>query len=184
MQMHDSDAGSAQPNPETEQFMQSPIGPFHGQQEKLHTSAIFECEPTSSTSRTQSGSAGSTTISHSGTQRVHALAEPRKSASSTRNRFVKVRLSPAEYSDLATRADAQGTTLCEHIRQQLLVVHETLDVQSEIRALRDQIGRDVPSESDNPLTLEAVLILRELAASRDTQILARVRAQMSAGRPA
>lgn len=103
---------------------------------------------------------------------------------SARNKFVKVRLSPAEYADVLKRADAEGLTLCEHIRQQLLAVHEALDVRSELRALRDQVAGGATPTDTEPLSLEAVLILRELAAGRDAHILGRVRAQLVAGRAA
>lgn len=97
---------------------------------------------------------------------------------SARNKFVKVRLSPEEYADVLTRADARGLTLCEHIRQQLLAVHEALDVRHELRTLRDQMAGVATPTAKDPLAQEAVLILRELAAGRDAQILGRVRAQM------
>lgn len=102
---------------------------------------------------------------------------------SARNKFVKVRLSPDEYADVRRRADAEGATLCEHIRQQLLEGHEQLDVLDELRALRGQMASRpaVPAGSDL-LAMEAVLLLRELAAARDAQILGRVRAQLAAGR--
>lgn len=104
---------------------------------------------------------------------------------SARSKFVKVRLSQDEYADVLKRADAAGITLCEHIRQQLLEVHEQLDVRDELRALRDQMTATptTPAGTD-PLALETLLLLRELAAARDAQILGRVRAQLAAGRAA
>jgi hypothetical protein len=104
---------------------------------------------------------------------------------SARNKFVKVRLSPDEYNDVLKRADTQGLTMCEHIRTQLLTVHEQLDLRSELSTLRDQLTASSATPTDtNPLALEAVLILRELAAGRDAQILGRVRSQLAAGRAA
>lgn len=103
---------------------------------------------------------------------------------SARNKFVKLRLSAAEHADVLKRADAQGLTMCEHIRQQLLAVHENLDVRDELRALRGQVLSGPPAAGADPLALEAALILRELAAGRDAHILARVRAQLNAGRAA
>jgi len=100
---------------------------------------------------------------------------------SARNRFVKVRLSPDEYRDVLRRADTDGLTMCEHIRQQLLGAHDQLDLQAELAALRAQLGAIQTSRasSGDPLVLEAVLLLRELAAARDAQMLTRVRAQLS-----
>jgi hypothetical protein len=104
---------------------------------------------------------------------------------SARSKFVKVRLNPDEYADVLKRADVAGTTMCEHIRQQLLEVHAQLDVRDELRALRDQMAATpTASAGTDPLALETVLLLRELAAARDAQILARVRAQLNSGRAA
>lgn len=100
---------------------------------------------------------------------------------SARNKFVKVRLSLDEYAEVAKRADAQGFTMCEHIRQQLSAVHRALDVRSELSALRAQVTQGTTPTANDSLALETVLILRELAAGRDAQILGRVRAQLKAG---
>jgi len=100
---------------------------------------------------------------------------------SARNKFVKVRLDQKEYADVLKRADEQGLTMCEHIRQQLLQVHEALDMRQELRTLRDQVASAAPAAND-PMALETLLILRELAVSRDAQILGRVRAQLNAGK--
>lgn len=104
---------------------------------------------------------------------------------SARNKFVKLRLSPTEYADVLKRADFAGLTMCEHIRQQLLTVHQQIDVRAELSALRGQlpVTSATPASTD-PQALETLLILRELAAGRDAQILARVRAQLAAGRVA
>jgi hypothetical protein len=103
---------------------------------------------------------------------------------SARSKFVKVRLSPDEYADVLKRADVAGTTMCEHIRQQLLEVHAQLDVRDALVALRDQVAATPTPAGSDPLALETVLLLRELAAARDAQILARVRAQLNSGRAA
>ncbi|MFM0354121.1 hypothetical protein PQR12_11595 [Paraburkholderia nemoris] len=90
-----------------------------------------------------------------------------------RNRFVKVRLSPAEYADVRTRADFDGLTMCEHIRQQLLAVHEQLDLRAELAALRGHIATPHKPAGEE-FAAEAVLLLRELLAGRDAQALGRV----------
>lgn len=157
--------------------MQSVIPASTSQAKKVHTPATGVAGAFAPQTPALTGLARSTTLQHSGPQVGH---EPRNTNKSTRNRFVKVRLSSSEYADVATRADVAGVTLCEHIRQQLLVVHELLDVRTELRALRDHMASDTPAVAD-PLAQEAVLILRELAVGRDAQILSRVRAQMRAG---
>lgn len=104
---------------------------------------------------------------------------------SERSRFIKVRVSENEYKTLRQRADAQGVTMSEHVRGTVTAVHESLDVAAELAALR-QLVRQAPGSSTatpgNGASVEQremLLLLRELAAARDAQILARVRAQLT-----
>lgn len=98
-----------------------------------------------------------------------------------RNRFVKVRLSPKEYGEVARRADGAGVTLCEHIRQQVLSVHAQLDMTAELSSLRTLVAIPSKSEPSGELfAAEALLLLRELVAGRDAQILGRVAQRLDA----
>lgn len=160
--------------------MKSVIPASTSQAKRVHTPATGVAGAFAPQTRMQPGLAQSTPINHSGPHFGHDPQKTSKNKAGTRNRFVKLRLSPNEYVDVATRADAAGVTLCEHIRQQLLAVHESLDVRHELNALRDQLAGGASSASE-VLAQEAVLILRELAAGRDAHILSRVRAQMAVG---
>lgn len=100
---------------------------------------------------------------------------------SERSRFIKVRVNEDEYKTLRQRADAQGVTMSEHVRATVTAVHQSLDVATELAALRQQV-RQAPSAPANGAgneQREMLLLLRELAAARDAQILARVRAQLA-----
>lgn len=109
---------------------------------------------------------------------------------SERSRFIKIRVNEGEYKTLRQRADAQGVTMSEHVRSTVTAVHQSLDVAAELAALRNQV-RQVPSAAAAPGNgtdtdqREMLLLMRELAAARDAQILARVRAQLAprVGRP-
>lgn len=103
---------------------------------------------------------------------------------SERSRFIKVRVSENEYKALRQRADAQGVTMSEHVRSTVAVVHQSLDVVAELAALRSQVRQTqapAATQADGASTdqREMLLLLRELAAARDAQILARVRAQLA-----
>eukprot|EP01036_Dinobryon_divergens_P049389 gene49389-66176_t len=106
-------------------------------------------------------------------------------AMSERSRFIKVRVSDSEYRELRKRADEHGVTMSEHVRDTVTAVHQATDVAAELSELRGQVrhlvemgrGRDEPSVGEQR---EMLLLLRELAAARDAQILARVRAQLAA----
>lgn len=101
---------------------------------------------------------------------------------SERSRFIKVRVSDGEYRTLRQRADAQGVTMSEHVRATVTAVHESLDVVAELAALRQQMRQapSAPATSTGTDQREMLLLLRELAAARDAQILGRVRAQLAA----
>lgn len=101
---------------------------------------------------------------------------------SERSRFIKIRVSDGEYKSLRQRADVEGVTMSQHVRATVTAVHESLDVAAELAALRQQM-RQAPSAPANGAGTdqrEMLLLLRELAAARDAQILARVRAQLAA----
>ena len=105
-----------------------------------------------------------------------------------RSQFIKVRVNRDEYRDIQQRADGLGQTLSEYVRDTVTAVHATVDVVAALDSLRRQClalatptagssnGKVVPEH--DALTSESVLILRELAAARDAQILTRVRAKL------
>lgn len=103
---------------------------------------------------------------------------------SERSKFIKLRVSETEYRTLRQRADAQGVTMSEHVRATVTSVHKNVDVAAELAGLRQQLRQPVTSvvsASSVPADTEQremLLLLRELAAARDAQILARVRAQL------
>ncbi|CAM3531596.1 Mobilization protein [Bordetella sputigena] len=99
-----------------------------------------------------------------------------------RSRFIKVRVSDGEYKALRQRADAQGVTMSEHVRATVTAVHDSLDVAVELAALRQQVklAPGAPVNGTSTEHREMLLLLRELAAARDAQILARVRARLAA----
>lgn len=101
---------------------------------------------------------------------------------SGRSKFIKVRVSEGEYKTLRQRADAQGVTMSEHVRATVAAVHESLNVAAELAALRQQVRPEpsAPADGASVEQREMLLLLRELAAARDAQMLVRVRAQLAA----
>jgi hypothetical protein len=156
--------------------MQSVIPASTSQAKKVHTPAISDSGAFAPETRTGSGFArGPSQISAVHNQATQGSpAAPRPSA---RSKFIKVRVSPDEYSMIAHQADIASQPMSEYVREQVLAVHATLDLKAELATLRGLLGAPVQSTGDT-LALEAVLLLRELAAARDAQILSRVRAQL------
>lgn len=107
---------------------------------------------------------------------------------SVRSEFIKVRVSRDQHRDIQKRADALGLSLSEYVRETVTTVHTTVDVVAELKSLRNQClmlatpsagcSNGKAAAEHNALTNESVLILRELAAARDAQILTRVRAKL------
>ncbi len=99
-----------------------------------------------------------------------------------RSRFIKIHVSDGEYKSLRQRADAEGVTMSQHVPATGTAGHESLDVAAELAALRQHV-RQAPSAPANGAGIEQremLLLIHELAAASDAQILARVRAQMAA----
>jgi hypothetical protein len=105
-----------------------------------------------------------------------------------RSQFIKVRVTRDEHRDIQRRADGLSLTMSEYVRDTVTAVHERLDVVATLNALRSRCetmattvpaaGSKVIDDAQQSLALETVLLLRELAAARDAQILSRVRAQL------
>ena len=97
-----------------------------------------------------------------------------------KNRFIKIRVSPEEYSDITRKADKLGMNRCDYIRIQLQAVHQQVDIRAELQDMRALAVAQSESSSKSHLELltESVLMLRELLAGRDPQAIARVKAQL------
>jgi hypothetical protein len=157
--------------------MQSVIAASTSQVKKVHTPAISDCGAFAPETRTGAGFArGPSSVTGVHNQATQdGVKAPRVSG---RSKFIKVRVSPDEYSAIARQADIASQAMSEYMREQVLAVHKTLDLKAELATLRSLPGAPTRSTSD-PLALETVLLLRELAAARDAQILSRVRAQLA-----
>ncbi len=143
----------------------------------IHTPAISDCGAFALEARASSGAKRGTTAV-STVHKKATLSDDRVSRPGTRSKFIKVRVAPDEYLSIARQADIASQPMSEYVREQVLAVHRTLDLQAELVALRGLVSAPAQS-TDDALALEAVLLLRELAAARDAQILGRVRAQMA-----
>jgi Mobilization protein NikA len=146
---------------------------------EVHTPAMFHCAADAPKSPELRGGP----IAHSAVHERTHLPGRAARRSGVRNRFVKVRLSPAEYAAVARHADLASMAMSEYMRGKVLAVHQTLDIQAELRALRELLANPAPAapaKSDPALT-EVALLLREYIGSRDAQAIARVRAKMLKG---
>jgi hypothetical protein len=103
---------------------------------------------------------------------------------------LKARLTQAEYQALVARADAAGLTISEYARTVLARDRERVDIEAVLADMRAQLASAAQASaaaaattpaalhSPDPLLVEIVWLLRELAAERNAQALARVTSKL------
>lgn len=100
-----------------------------------------------------------------------------------RRKYLKIAVTPEFYASLARTADERGLTLAALIRAQLeqpQASHAPSAIEAALARIEAQLAAK-PAGSDHELLLtEIVLLVRELAAERNAQVLARVRQQLNA----
>lgn len=107
-----------------------------------------------------------------------------------KDRYLRARLPEIEYLDVKIAADRAGLTLSEHVRC-VLVRDRQADGQENFLAKISAklVGFTQPQESNSantafePLLVETLLLVRELVAERNAQILGRIAHQLNARYP-
>ena len=99
--------------------------------------------------------------------------------------WVKARLEAPEYAALAVRAGIAGESISAHLRRLIVNQRGDFDAGAAIHALEDRLRQEMGAArvDTTPMLVEAVLLSREVLASREPQALARVRAQLDARYP-
>lgn len=100
-------------------------------------------------------------------------------------RWVKARLDEPEYAALVARASVAGQSVSSYVRRIIVAERSDFDAAEAMHALEERLRRDsgALSVALEPLVVEAVLLGREVLASRDAQALSRVRAQLDSRFP-
>jgi hypothetical protein len=101
-----------------------------------------------------------------------------------RRRYLKVALDSNFYGALCRQADTRGITLSDLVRECLNNPSQSISVEKILARVEEKLMSPVvavplPVEVQR-LLLEILLLVRELAAERNTQILARVAQQVAA----
>jgi hypothetical protein len=99
--------------------------------------------------------------------------------------ILKVRVGPDLNNRLRQGADVQGLTLSDHVRVLLERDAEMLSqaeliakLDAKLTSVTPSTGPQNPATDLEPLLVEVLLLVRELACDRNAQILARVSAQV------
>lgn len=100
-----------------------------------------------------------------------------------KRRYLKVALRSDHYNALCVRADQKGITLSELVREQLGLEDEKNSVERALEQIIEKLSLPpapaaIPVEAEWTL-MEILLLMRELAADRNAQIVARVAQQMT-----
>lgn len=99
------------------------------------------------------------------------------------NQFLRARIDTDSYARIRADADAAGLTIGEHVRciidrDRELRRRETLVLAAEERLRAGASRPDTGSMDIEPVLIEIRLLLREMLAERNPQILARVSQQL------
>lgn len=103
-----------------------------------------------------------------------------------KRKYLKIAVTPEFYASLARTADERGLTLAALIRAQLEQPQPAPAAPAAIEAMLARIEAQLaqamkPAGNEHEILLtEIVLLVRELAAERNAQVLARVRQQLNA----
>lgn len=101
------------------------------------------------------------------------------------NKWVKARLDGPDYASLAARAGVAGESVSAYVRRLIVAERTAFDAGAAMHALEERLNRDRGASlvALEPLVVEAVLLAREVLATRDAQALSRVRAQLDSRFP-
>jgi hypothetical protein len=101
-----------------------------------------------------------------------------------KDQFLRVRLDADSYARIRADADAAGMTIAEHVRcvvdrDRDLRRREMLVLAVEDRLIASPLASDGRAIDIEPIVTETLMLLRELVAERNAQILSRVSQQLN-----
>lgn len=101
-----------------------------------------------------------------------------------KDQFLRARIDAESYARIRADADAAGMTIAEHVRcvierDRELRRREALVLAAEARLVASPSGTTASSADIEALAMETLMLLRELVAERNAQILARVSQQLN-----
>lgn len=97
--------------------------------------------------------------------------------------YLKVRLTQVEHEALVEHADAASLTISEYARIVFARDRERIDIDEVLASIRAHLAASdaitpTASRPPDPLLVETVWLLRELAAERNTETLFRVASKL------
>jgi len=106
-----------------------------------------------------------------------------------RRKYLKVALTPDQYADLSIRADRAGLTLADYVRTNLADTRQVIEVEEVLARIETKLAAPVVNPTTvtpgvlEPLLVENLLLVRELVAERNAQVLTRVAQQLNSRYP-
>ena len=101
-----------------------------------------------------------------------------------RTKHLRARLPEAEYASIKSDSDRNGLTISEHVRTVLAAHKLALSQEALMSKIEVVMGRHISSgagaasQSTEILIFEVLILIRELVADRNPQILTRVSARL------
>lgn len=97
-----------------------------------------------------------------------------------RRKYLKVGLSPDDYANISIAADTQGLTVSAYVRKQLADRLQVVTTEQALSRIESKLQpAKVASTELEPLLVECLLLIRELVADRNPQILPRVASRLN-----
>lgn len=100
-----------------------------------------------------------------------------------KRRYLKVSVDSPMYASLSRAADYRGVSLASFVRSQLQEKQKSLTLEaqlSRIEVLVQRAAHESNSGGADQMLLEVLLLVRELVAERNAQVIVRVRQKMDA----
>lgn len=101
-----------------------------------------------------------------------------------RRKFLKVALTPDEYAKLSILADQQGLTLSAYVRKQLADKRQAIEAEAALARIEAKLMPASESATQlEPLLVESLLLVRELVAERNPQVISRISQRLNSTYP-
>lgn len=101
-----------------------------------------------------------------------------------RRKTLKVAVTPDEYKKLIIAADVDGLTLSSYVRNQLASKQQAIEAETALARIEAKLmpARESSTQLE-PLLVETLLLVRELVAERNPQVISRISQRLNSTYP-
>jgi hypothetical protein len=115
---------------------------------------------------------------------LHQLFDSKGGGVMKRRKFLKVAVTLDEYSQLSILADQEGLTLSAYVRKQLADKRQAIETDAALARIEAKLMPASESATQlEPLLVESLLLVRELVAERNPQVISRISQRLNSTYP-